>query len=73
MSAPELIVRTMTFIDKLDEQLNDATLDFALAVPFAVVARVRRAFLPARADTAEMSAPCQRQPRSTNVSAPIAT
>eukprot|EP00965_Chrysotila_dentata_P043338 1440515-Pleurochrysis_carterae.AAC.1 len=73
MSVPELIVRTVTFIGKVDEQLNDATLDFALALPSAIVAHVRQAFLPARADIADMTVPCQRQPRPTNVSAPIAT
>eukprot|EP00965_Chrysotila_dentata_P144586 4775759-Pleurochrysis_carterae.AAC.1 len=36
-------------------------------------ARVRRAFQPTRADTATATAPCQRRPRPTNVSAPIAT
>eukprot|EP00965_Chrysotila_dentata_P064819 2148678-Pleurochrysis_carterae.AAC.1 len=73
MSAPELIVRTVTFIDKVDKQLNDAAMDFALAVPFTIVSHVRRAFLPARAGVAATTAPCQRQPRPTNVSAPIAS
>eukprot|EP00965_Chrysotila_dentata_P029020 964594-Pleurochrysis_carterae.AAC.1 len=72
-SAPELIVRTVTFIDKVDEQLNDAAMDFAFAVPLTIVAHVRQALLPARANVAATTAPCQRRPRSTNVSAPISS
>eukprot|EP00965_Chrysotila_dentata_P108886 3597061-Pleurochrysis_carterae.AAC.1 len=39
VSAPELIMRTAIFIDKVDEQLNDAAMDFAFAVPFMLGAR----------------------------------
>eukprot|EP00965_Chrysotila_dentata_P011604 379663-Pleurochrysis_carterae.AAC.1 len=60
----------------MDEQLNDAAMDFVLAmpfVPFALVAHVRRAFLPACSDVTVPTAPCRRLPRPTNVSAPIAS
>eukprot|EP00965_Chrysotila_dentata_P054712 1816565-Pleurochrysis_carterae.AAC.1 len=50
VSTPELIVKTVTFVDKMDERLNDAAMNFALTAPFTIVAHVRRAFLPACAD-----------------------
>eukprot|EP00965_Chrysotila_dentata_P051651 1714629-Pleurochrysis_carterae.AAC.1 len=73
MSAPEIILKTVCFADKMDEQFNDAVIDFAIAMPSMLGARIRQTFRPAHVCAATTAAPCQRPLRSASVSVPIAT
>eukprot|EP00965_Chrysotila_dentata_P127532 4217686-Pleurochrysis_carterae.AAC.1 len=57
----------------MDERLNDAAIDFAVAAPHSLVALMRRAFMTTHACEASAPTPCRRQHRPINISAPIAT
>eukprot|EP00965_Chrysotila_dentata_P132818 4391696-Pleurochrysis_carterae.AAC.1 len=70
VSAPSLLVETMRSVEKVDEQLNDAAIDFVLDLPSMLGACLDRARSPTHEN---QTVSCQPPPRPARTSAPIAT
>eukprot|EP00965_Chrysotila_dentata_P011575 378851-Pleurochrysis_carterae.AAC.1 len=70
VSTPTLLVGTVRFVEKMDEELNDATVDFMFDLPSMLGAGLCRAWSPTCANQTMSSRP---PPRSARMSAPIAT
>eukprot|EP00965_Chrysotila_dentata_P031664 1055956-Pleurochrysis_carterae.AAC.1 len=73
ISAPELILETACFLEKMDKQFNDATVDYAIAFPSMLAACFRRSITPSHVAVPEAAARPPSSARSKSISAPIAT
>eukprot|EP00965_Chrysotila_dentata_P031742 1058465-Pleurochrysis_carterae.AAC.1 len=70
VSAPTLLMGTVHFVEKMDEQFNDAAVDFVFDLPSMLGACLGRAWSPTCVNQTVSSRP---PPRSARTSAPIAT
>eukprot|EP00965_Chrysotila_dentata_P008275 270586-Pleurochrysis_carterae.AAC.1 len=70
VSTPTLLVGIVRFVEKMDEQLNDAAVDFVFDLPSMLGAGLCRAWSPTCVNQTMSSRP---PPRSTRISAPIAS
>eukprot|EP00965_Chrysotila_dentata_P045536 1512597-Pleurochrysis_carterae.AAC.1 len=73
MSAPERFLMTARYLEEMDKQFNDASVDFAIAFPSMLAARFRRAIEPSRLVVPEEVSPSPPPARVKGMSAPIAT